>query len=550
MPDHDAPQPLHLEPVEGPPLGPIAIEPGRMTTLGRSSTCDIQLTDAGISRHHASINHRAPLWFVTDLGSRQGTALNGVPLVADRATPLRDGDLIRLTPWTFRVKAGASNLFRTLTMDDSVSPQRVERIAIDTIASLARHRLDLLIECSAAINSATDEESLAGVVLDAAIAGTGFTRAAVIRPVGAGNEVQVIGYRGPEGAAGPSEPGTLSAMAFSRSLLKAASGGQMARLATDPSIPTADSIVSLGITSALCAPIMLGSSIASFLYLDARREEARVHPDAAAFSQAIARICGLALANLKRLDLEGRQRQLDRDLVAARQAQELIMPAERGVVGCLQYAMRVRPGRLVAGDLFDVVPLDDGRVGVFIGDVTGEGIGAAILMATAQSYLHAALLRYGDPAMALDEVNRFVTHRSALDKFVSLWVGVFDGAAGVVSYADAGHGHWLWKPAGERPRRVIGAGGLPVGIDPQCQYETVRHPLGPGDRLILFSDGAIEQDALSGGRFGLDRVIDVLGASRSVQQDVESLFEAVEAFAGSVNLADDTTVASMEFTAS
>src|SRR5262249_19080875 len=159
------------------------------------------------------------------------------------------------------------------------------------------------------------------------------------------------------------------------------------------------------------------------LYLDARGTHRDVAPDAAAFCQVIARLCGLALSNLKRVELEQRQRHLEAEVQAAREAQLLILPPEHGVVGSVQYAMRMRPGHFVAGDLFDVLELDEHRVAVSIGDVAGHGVGAAVLMAASQSHLSAALQRHRDPAIAIAEVNRYLTERSTPHRFVSLWVG-------------------------------------------------------------------------------------------------------------------------------
>src|SRR5205814_10676781 len=134
-----------------------------------------------------------------------------------------------------------------------------------------------------------------------------------------------------------------------------------ARLTEDGPVNYGQSIASLGIHSALCAPIVFGAAVVGFLYFDARGQESPVHPEAAGFCQAISRMCGLAMANLKRAELELRQRRLEADLTAAREAQQLIMPPNAGTIGRIRYALRSRPGRTVAGDLFDLVELDDGR---------------------------------------------------------------------------------------------------------------------------------------------------------------------------------------------
>lgn len=522
----------------GPPLPPLHARTDGTTVLGRSAACDAILPDAGVSRRHAAIARHAGAWFITDLASRHGTMLNATRLPPNEPAPLQPGDLVQIGPWIFRVRAGGGESRLGIKTDAAPSPgERVEQIAPGNLGSLARQRLSLLIECAAAITGAGTEEELAEAALTAGLAGTGARRAAVVR-AGPGDAVQVIRARVPPDDAGP--------LVFSQSLIRAASGGEVARLTSDQAGIPPDSIVRLGITAALCAPIHLGGAIVAYLYLDARQEESRVLPDAATFCQAVARLCGLALANIKRQDLERRQRQLEADLNAAREAQQLLIPAGHDVLGRVAFSVRMQPGRLVAGDLFDALPLPEGRVGAFIGDVTGEGVGAAILMATAQAQLNAALERFADPAEALMAVNRYLTMHSALDKFVSLWAGVFDPANGRLTYVDAGHGHWMHRPVAGAARRVASVGGPPIGIDPGVRYESGTLDLAPGDRIVVFSDGLVEQQNRGGERFGAERVAAVISASRAPDDDVRLLFEALSRFADGRDLTDDTTVASLE----
>src|SRR5690606_34850738 len=135
--------------------------------------------------------------------------------------------------------------------------------------------------------------------------------------------------------------------AISRSLLAAAAEGRMVRLAESQSLREAVSIVEMGVQAAICAPVLIGSTVQAFLYIDTRDTVARVAPDAPAFCGAIARMCGLALSNLQREVLHERQRMLEADLDAARAAQRRMMPEESGAIGSVRFAMRSVPGRVV-----------------------------------------------------------------------------------------------------------------------------------------------------------------------------------------------------------
>lgn len=532
-------QPLRLVPVSGPPRGPIAIPEGGALTLGRSSSCDAVLDDPFVSRRHLRLDRRGDTWYVTDLRSRHGSCLNGVRLEAERAIPIHFGDFLSIGPWTLRFSAGELPSGGAPTIAD-MGAQRIERVGPDELNRLAEHRLGLLIDCAATIHSAVDEATLAASAVEAVLAGTGFGRAALVRAAGGGNDMEILGVRTSANEAdGP--------LTLSRSLIREASGGQLARLAPGPADPGTPSIIHLQIHEALCAPVFVGSTIVAFLYLDSRRDERRVHPDAPAFATAIAKMAGLALSNLRRLELEGRHRQLEADLLTARRAQELISPDNAGVAGPVRFAMRSMPGRLVAGDLFDIVPLDGNGAAFFIGDASGKGVGAAFLMATAQAHIRGELLHSSDPVRAITSLNERLCSRAGDGRFISLWVGVVRD--GKLTFVDAGHGHWLVRPPGEAPARVEAPHHLLVGVERSQVYRATTISLPRGSRVLVYSDGLIEQRDAAGSAFSLSRVLDALEASRDCTEDVARLMNAHGTFTGESALADDTTVAAVEVVA-
>ena len=552
-------QRLKLAPVHGPPITDLRLDPGAAVVLGRSATCDVQLADPAVSRRHARLASQGGAWFVTDLASRAGVLLNAQPLVPDSPAPLSDLDLLTIGPWTFRVQLGVSSTaMRAVPVGpDRLDPgERVESVPERELRSIARRRLDLLIECAANINAATTEQALARAVVDAAREGTGFPRVALFRR--SGEQLLVL-------AAGDGTDAR--ADSFSRTLIEMASAGQIARLSHDAPIAHGESIARLGIQAAICAPLMIGSAVDAYLYLDDRRHKtemrteiqpqhqtqmrtdmrAEVRADAAAFCQALCRIGGLALANIRRAALERLNAEIMRDVGAAAEAQRLLMPQPDGVCAGVGYSVRMRPGRFVAGDLFNVLPIGGGRVGVYLGDVAGKGVGAAILMATTQALLNAALRECEGPADALGRVGREISHLLPGGRFISLWVGIIEPATGRVRFVDAGHGHWLLRfGPGAEPERLPVRGGLPLGIDPDAPYEDESLLLPPASRLVLHSDGVHEQRSREGEEFGADRVVRTLRPCTSARDDAERLFHAVLDFAPGDALDDDVTIASIE----
>lgn len=542
---------LRLEAIAGPPLDPITITPGTPAVLGRSSNVDHQLADKTISRRHCRIMRRGLHWLLTDLESRHGTTLNGMKLAPEQPTPLADGDLIRVGPWTLRAIDDTDRSTSMPTTNDlATTSHRVQRVPVRELRSVAQQRLDLLIECAAGINAASSERELGERALAAVSQGTGFKRAAFIRQVSAAGDVQVLAAITPESAAAHEIGETpfidpSKNFSFSRSLISAASNGEIVRMTNDSGANYGESIIRLGISSALCAPIMLGTSVEAYIYLDARDSADSVAQDAAAFCQAVSRMCGLALANLKRIDLEKHSERMRDEIRAAREAQVRLMPPPAATIGLFEYAMVNQPGSTVAGDLFDVVPLADGRLAFFLGDVMGKGTGAAILMATIQAGLRSSLMHGDEPHEAILHANASACARSADGEFLSLFLGIIDPAAGRLEFVDAGHGLWLITGADGTSQRIECEGGHLLGIKADAEYITESCPFPAGSRVLAFSDGLVEQPNPEGEQFGFDRAFKALEASRTPPDDVEKLTAALRDHAETDRYADDLTVASV-----
>lgn len=548
---------MYLVPVAGPEVEPIVLsedEPARRSLrLGRGEQCELSLPvgESRVSRVHARFDFDGARWRLVDLGSRWGTYVNGVRLAPEADLPLGEGDLIRISPWTFMFSASPRR-HDSVQTDDALTTQ-IRQVAD---ARLLDDQLGVLLESTAAIHQARDEAELAAQLIDAALRATGMPNAAVLRPVDASGRVQIIASQfraqGGAGGGGGREP-----IRFSRSLLAAAANGQVAEIAAG-GFDTSESIVSMNITAALCVPIVLGgrsdplggTTLAAYLYLDSRGPMApRPRPNSAAFCVALGRMASLALASLKRVEVERRQAVMESELNAAAAVQRWILPQRNQCVGAFTCIGESRPGRFVGGDFFDIIDLGDERLAVTLGDVCGKGVPAGVLMTATQGFLHAALREHGDVERAVSAVNRFVAVRTPDERFVTAWVGVADRRRGTLTYLDAGHGYALLHPAEGLPVGLTGGDGLPIGVERDFRFKSVTIDLPATGRLMLVSDGLIEQTGIvqgEGGRlvpdqFGLDNVRRVLAGTAGEHDTVEALFAAVIDHAGTSQLADDAT---------
>ncbi len=544
-------QVLRLFPLTGPEIDAVIIEPQPSVIVGRSSTCDVHLPDQAVSRRHLRLACRSGSWIATDLGSRHGTSLGGVPLRKDESSPLANGDTLAIGPWIFRVQMGTDLRTGGMETTNDVTSARARVVAVTEaeLSNLAEKRLNLLMECAARIHGSQNESELADAALEAVLDGTGFIRGALVKPIHSLSEVQVVGRRisakrvrrSPGGGrAAPSED-----FAISRSLLAAAAEGRIVRLAESQSLREAVSIIEMGVQAAICAPVQIGAEVQAFLYIDSLDATARVEPDAPAFCGAIARMCGLALANIQRAALHQRQSHLEADLNAARDAQTRMMPPEAGAVGAIRYSMRSVPGRVVAGDLFDLFPLDAQRTVVCLGDVTGKGMGSAMLMAMTQSFLRASLQRDHDLAKAMASLNEYLHAHSAPHEFVSMFAAIVDAGTRTISFVDAGHGYAALVVPNAPPGAVRSEGSMLLGVQSGTEFAVETMPFAPGSRLVIVSDGVVEQRAPEAGMYGMQRILDVLGAAGAPEADVTNLLSELLAFAETTALSDDVTIVSL-----
>jgi serine phosphatase RsbU (regulator of sigma subunit) len=557
--------PLLLVSTAGPMSIRHLIDSRNRTSIGRLDSNSLQLDHPEVSRQHVELYVEGGQWFLRDVGSKHGTRVNGVVVPRGQSAPLRVDDQIEISPWTFRLIEPAADM----TVIEQVRLQRdelppgssVKPLTGAATQELDRHRLRLLLSCVGAIQAADDEQSLAEAVLDALVSGTGYPNAAVLKPTADDQSVQIIAKRG-------SVTGDDGQPLLSRSLIREACEGRPAQLLTnDEAINEAHSIVQLGITQAICVPIMIESSVARLLYLDRRQGAGRAGLSAAPrdvtslgdrvrdderrgtagpFAAGVANLASMALASLMRRDLKQRLMRVELELAVAAEIQQGVLPAREGEFGSIRYRGASRPGQQLSGDFFDVIEVAGGRVAVTLGDVTGKGVAASVLMTTAHGFLHAALLQHGDGLRAVRELNSYLRARSASGRFITLWLGVFDAAASTLRFVNAGHGYaWLASRDGAIAH-LSGGGGLPVGVESPLQYESSEVSFGPGDRVVLVSDGIIEQpsmNAAAGQRdeFGRDLLQRWLREPHH-GDDIERLFHAVTVHAGSQRLTDDATV--------
>lgn len=503
--------------------------------IGRSSEAQWVIPAPAISRKHALMEFRENSWFLKDLGSRHGSTINGKRLTAQVAVHIHPGDLIGFGGWMCRCSILGARHGMT-TPFENIQPGQASISAIDSslFRGVAQKRLDAILALTRALEYAKDEVGIAEAVVDSITMATGCKRVVVTR-IASDSEFELL-------ASSSNERPTLS-----RSLIDAAATNGLVELRSAGDIRNqAHSIMSLDIQTAVCAPILLGEDPAAFLVLDTRSSEQSIPHDAAVFCQSIADVAGLAFERIHNIELVARHAQLQQDLGAARRAQEFLQPPLSGTLGRTSYAFESFAGRVVAGDLFDIFALDSSRTAFFLGDVSGKGVGAAVLMAATQSQLRTHLLAGANLCTALSSVNFDLYKRTDSSKFVTLIAGIIDANLQQLEIADAGHGLCVVISPDGQPSRVEPPHGFPLGVVEEAEYRMLLTEFEQGSLVVFFSDGVVEQPNPDGIQFGFDAAMHSTANHASPSEITSALVDDVRSYAEG-DYSDDLTVASMRF---
>ena len=233
---------------------------------------------------------------------------------------------------------------------------------------------------------------------------------------------------------------------------------------------------------------------------------------------------------------------LQREQDEARLIQRALLPATLPALQGIRIAAMWNPASGFGGDCYDVIRFSDERVGVTIADVAGKGLPAALLMSNLQAAVRAFASDSATPQQVATSVNRLLCRNIAVGKFVTFCYLVIDRAHGRLTFANAGHNPPLLIRGTGQPQRLM-TGGMVLGVMPDTIYEQHEVAIGPGDRLVLYTDGIIEAENGAGDDYGEARLIEAATAHRELapQQMLDALFSGVSQFADN-NFTDDATL--------
>lgn len=235
---------------------------------------------------------------------------------------------------------------------------------------------------------------------------------------------------------------------------------------------------------------------------------------------------------------------MDRDLQSAGEVQARLFPQTLPAVSGLDYQVFSRPARTVNGDYYDFLPLKDGKLAIALGDVSGKGIPAGLLMASLQGRLQSHAPLRGDCVAALvADLNRMMAVSTDSKSYITFFYGVYNSIKHSLTYVNAGHNPpLLFRARAGEPAR-LSTGGMVVGLFPEAEYSQETIQLEQSDVLVCYTDGISEAVNLDGEEFGEDRLSRCIAKNRERRASgiLEELLNELSAFCEATTQQDDQT---------
>jgi len=517
--------------------------------IGRAPENRIVLTDSSVSRQHARLFPREDAWWVEDLGSKNGTKVNGNLIEGPKR--LKQGDGLQVG--SFQLVFSSESASASARLADVAAPANLTALPLESLGAgsdtrafagnMSPERVGSFLKAMDRIGQALivhrplDELYQFIVTLASEVLRADRTALLLLEEGGelAAKAVMLSGNAGG------------GDIVVSRSIAKITVEQRQAILIgnamADTRFKEQQSVIQQRIHSAMCVPLWHDTDVLGLLYVD---NTAAVVPFEESDLRILTFLAHLAAMKIRETESHEelqRQQRLEAELKRAATLQQSLLPTGARKVGRMDIAGKNVPSFDVGGDYFDFVPGPDGRMVVSLGDVAGKGMAAALLMTDLRATMRAQV-EVGRPIVDLtSRLNRSIYENVRGERFITLMVAMVDGETGDVAYVNGGHNPpYLLRADGTL--ETLSVGGLLLGIFPEAVYETATITLGAGDVLTLYSDGVTEARNPGGEEYGEERLEAFLRANKDLPPEklVGGLIAEVQKFTNAAQLVDDVTV--------
>ncbi len=483
--------------------------------IGRSPEhCHVVLDPNGVSRRHAEIYRKAEEFYLSDLNSRNMTKVNNTKVIPGVDHRLSPGDRINICDVEFlfyprlpsdvpEKEPGNIMIVNEGDSQDSPQLQTLDASRSSAQASMVKPEVKLkaILEIARNLSTELKIDAVAPKILDSLM--ELFPQAerlflVLVDPDTKRLIRKAFKYRPARRSHfSTTVPADEIPMSISRSIVNHVLGQRKAVLSQDASsdkdLPTSASIADLKIRSVMCVPLLTPDREAlGIIQLDTSDRKQFLQEDLDVLA-AVASQAAIAIQNATMHESLLERERVNRDLRLAEQVQKRFLPQSVPVVPGFEFFAHYDPAYEVGGDYYDFVPLPNDRLATAVGDVSGKGVAAALMMAKFSGDTRYCILTEDSPAQAANELNSLLFSAGIEEKFITLNLSVLDVQKRTLTLASAGHPPVMIRRANGHVDEVgEDIAGYPLGIIPDADYKQIEVKLYPGDVVTIYSDGVTD----------------------------------------------------------
>ncbi len=508
-------------------------------TLGRASSNELCYPDdAGLSRQHLALEKTGESWSVRDLGSKNGTFVNGTRITAPH--PLGPNDRVTAGHLTLQFANRTPTYDRTVMFVETPSSESTSStvISLDKVLGAEKElsggaQMRALIRAGRELAGHKSLAELFEDILGLSVEAVGASRGVLMTIEG--SDLVVRAARG---------EGLRMSAKVRDSVLQEKKSWLVRDTLLDEALAGRVSIVEQQIRSMLAVPLQTDERVIGLIYLDSPFFVREFKDGDLNLLTVMANIAAVRIEHARLAEVEQAERMMAKDLQQAYDIQRGLLPERAPDVAGLDLAGYNAPCRGVGGDYYDFLRCVDGRIAVLVADVAGKGMPAALLMSNLQAR---AQVLFDDPtglASLVARLNRVLKANVPGNRFITFFIGVIDPATGEMTYVNAGHNPPLLVHRDGSVERLE-ATGMILGILPNVEYEEKKCQMEVGDVVVLFSDGITEASRPdTDEEFGEGRLASILAelGGSPASEIIEAIQQRLQAFIAGAPAADDLTV--------
>ena len=485
--------------------------------LGRLPDCDIQIDSNMVSRKHARVFPKNGKFYIEDLNSGNGSFVNGQKI--EGPTLLKPNDRIKFGPILFRFEDGEADSNSSMKSDtatgvvnfhttesSSTITGRITGTAFDMLDVQPAAKLKAVLEITRSLAGTIDIDKILPKVLDTLFG---------IFPHADRGCVLLLDDRTQQMVPRAMKHRRADAdesVKLSKTILKAVMESKETILSADASsdakFNASESISSLAIRSMICSPLIgLNGDVLGVINIDTMNPLAQFKNEDAQLLAAVAVPAALAYEGARLLLSYVEKQKQDNEMNIASAVQLALLPEQMPEVDGYSFFAMYESAQAVGGDYYDVFPLTNGKIAIAFGDVAGKGVPAALIMSRIATVVRSVVDFVDDVSQAIENINGHMCARAVEGRFVTFVLIILDPLKHTMSLVMAGHMSPIIRKAdGSLEEFHEDLVGVPLGVVDGYPFDVVMREIGPGETVVIYTDGVSEAMNIAGDLYGVDRL--------------------------------------------